>query len=567
MKKNKIAKMSLAVLSLTLLVGMTSEAAVKKVTITKPTSKSSYTMNRSKKNVTTTIKATVSVTKKSKKTLKYKSSNTKVLTVSSKGKVTAKAPGKATVTVTSAVNSKIKDTIKITVKQRVTGISAGSIDVAAGKKATIKYTVSPSNASSKAVTFKSSNTKIATVSSKGVVTGKKAGKAKITITAKDGSKVKRTINVDVKKKSVTSVSVSPSSRTLEVKGTVTLKSTVKPSGASTDVTYKSSNTRVATVDSKGKVTAKAPGRVTITVTAADGSKKSGRATITVIQSPTALTVSPASMTLYTSGTTTGRITTRLSPSTVTEKTITYTSSNTRVATVSTSGVVTAKGEGTARITVKTKNNLTRTVAVTVLPVQTLEINPDKYVQGTSYSFGVAANSYTPASLAGFLNNLAKSLYKVAPLTVARVGKATVEYNDVSYNAQISGNGLAVRKEGTQGTYTPIGEVITTRASELNITFTPVAGRSEMENYLNNVYTKMPRLDDLSYSGDITISSGRLRQTISNIRFDASARTLNYTLGGNPGSVKFAGNRTMVVTNGTVLASYLVSSSQGLITSN
>ncbi|MBQ9014992.1 MAG: Ig-like domain-containing protein [Firmicutes bacterium] len=66
-----------------------------------------------------------------------------------------------------------------------------------GKKKTLKATVSPSNAANKAVTWKSSNKKVATVTSKGVVKAKKKGKATITVTTKDGKK-KATCKITVK---------------------------------------------------------------------------------------------------------------------------------------------------------------------------------------------------------------------------------------------------------------------------------------------------------------------------------------------------------------------------------
>ena len=81
--------------------------------------------------------------------------------------------------------------IKLNVKSKIT--------LKKGKKKTIKYTVYPANAVNKAVKFKSSNKKVATVSKKGVIKAKKKGKATITITTVDGN-VKAKIKVTVKKK-------------------------------------------------------------------------------------------------------------------------------------------------------------------------------------------------------------------------------------------------------------------------------------------------------------------------------------------------------------------------------
>jgi len=93
-------------------------------------------------------------------------------------------------------------TAKATFGKYVTKITLNktSIKLKDGKTYTLKAKISPSNATNKAVTYKSSNTKYATVSSKGVIKTKRAGIGKtvtITVTAKDGSKVKKTCKVKI----------------------------------------------------------------------------------------------------------------------------------------------------------------------------------------------------------------------------------------------------------------------------------------------------------------------------------------------------------------------------------
>jgi uncharacterized protein YjdB len=144
---------------------------------------------------------------------------------------------------------------------------------------TLKATVSPSDATDKAVTWKSSNTKVASVSSNGKVTAKKVGTATITCTTKDGKKT-YTCKITVKTP-VTKVKLSKTKATLKKGKSVKLKATVTPSKAYQKVTWKSSNTKVATVSSSGKVTAKKKGTATITCTAADGSGKKVTCKITV----------------------------------------------------------------------------------------------------------------------------------------------------------------------------------------------------------------------------------------------------------------------------------------------
>ena len=158
--------------------------------------------------------------------------------------------------------------------------------------------------------------------------------------------------------SVTSVTVSPSSASLNVGQTTTLTATVAPSNATNkNVTWISSNTSVATVSANGTtctVTAKAAGTATITCTAQDGSGKKGTCTVTVTNPNvlvTSVTVSPSTSTLTVGSTAT--LTATVAPSNATNKNVTWTSSNTSVATVSANGTsctVTAKAAGTATIT-------------------------------------------------------------------------------------------------------------------------------------------------------------------------------------------------------------------------
>ena len=139
---------------------------------------------------------------------------------------------------------------------------------------TLTYTISPSNASVKEVSWESSSPSVATVSQDGKVEAIAEGTALITVTTKDGEK-KASCNVTVtaKKISVTGVSLDKMTLSLTEGETATLTATVSPSNATDkSVTWSSSNTSVATVSSSGVVTAKAAGSATITVTTTDGGK-------------------------------------------------------------------------------------------------------------------------------------------------------------------------------------------------------------------------------------------------------------------------------------------------------
>lgn len=189
--------------------------------------------------------------------VKWKSSNTKVATVSSSGKVTAKKAGSAKITAYFA-DSKgnmcygSEDSCTITVIKPSITLKPTSVTLKAGKTKTLTATV---KGPSKKVTWSSSNKAIASVNSSGKVTAKKEGT--VTITAKANGK-KAVCKVTVKP----TITLNCASLALNKKQTYMLKAAVK--GTSKKVTWSSSDKSIATVNSKGKVTAKQVGTAVIT---------------------------------------------------------------------------------------------------------------------------------------------------------------------------------------------------------------------------------------------------------------------------------------------------------------
>ena len=159
------------------------------------------------RNQTTTLKVSFAPGNVTNKNVTWKSSNTKVATVDKNGKVKGKSKGTTTITATTKDGSKksAKATIKVVNKILVTDISMDKkISLKAGKTKTLKVLYVPTNASTKKVTWTSSNRSVAVVSSKGVVKGKSKGTAIITATAKDGSKKSAKCTVKVTGNSKTS---------------------------------------------------------------------------------------------------------------------------------------------------------------------------------------------------------------------------------------------------------------------------------------------------------------------------------------------------------------------------
>lgn len=236
-----------------------------------------------------TVKATVTPANADNKTLAWTSSNTKIATVSN-GVVKGVKAGRVIITAKTTDGSNISATCTVTVKQPVTRISLSKkATMYTGKKLTLKAKVNPANASNKALTWKSSNTRIAKVASNGVVTGVKAGTVKITATAKDGSRKSATCTVTVRQ-SVSKITLSKTNVVLPKKGSsYNVRVTVAPKNAyNKNVAVKSAKTKVAKVSASTvksgktvKITAVKKGTTKVVFTAKDGSKKSAICKVTV----------------------------------------------------------------------------------------------------------------------------------------------------------------------------------------------------------------------------------------------------------------------------------------------
>lgn len=277
-------------------------------------------INKKKATITAGQTVRLSVSNAKPGSVKWKSSKSRVASVDKNGVVKGKKPGKAIIT--GSIGKK-KYKCRITVKAvKVKKIKiSGSKTVKVGSMISLSATVSPKNATNKKVTWKSGSKKVATVDKNGKVRGLKEGKTKITATAKDGSKISKSIVVQVVKDDdssndsdntedddstsksdaaensaakqtetpqtedpntipVTALSVSGDSSVI-VGQTLQLKVIVTPSNATNKgVTWTSLNGS-ASVDSSGKVTALKEGVAVILVVTKDGTNISAGKAITV----------------------------------------------------------------------------------------------------------------------------------------------------------------------------------------------------------------------------------------------------------------------------------------------
>jgi uncharacterized protein YjdB len=306
-----------------------------------------------------------------------------VATVSGSGLVTAQGGGTATITATSEGQS---GTAAITVTQPTfpvasVSVTPASLSLTVGQ--TGQLTATPRDAggsplTGRVVTWTTNSAAVATVNGNGLVTAQGAGTATITATSEGKS---ATAAITVTLVPVASVSVSPATLSLTVGQMGQLTAT--PRDASGNpltgrvVTWTTNSASVATVSSSGLVTGQGAGTATITATS-EG--QSGTAAITVTQ-PTvpvaSVSVSPPNLSLTVGQT--GQLTATprdASGNPLTGRVVTWTTNSAAVATVNSTGLVTAQGAGTATITATSEGRSgTVAIIVTLVPVAAVSVSP------------------------------------------------------------------------------------------------------------------------------------------------------------------------------------------------
>lgn len=287
-----------------------------------------------------------------------------------------------------------KSTVKsVVLKVNSKKVTKKTITLKKGEKATVKVTVKPSSAKKKIV-YKSNKKKVAQVSKKGVITAKADGTAKITVTVtgKDGKKKSTFVKVKVEDKkpdttpapttpttsatpsqpTVTSEPANPStpttpsqsvtpgvvevtdvvatmfpSTTIKVAGSALISAQVRPENATNKtLTYESLNPEIAVVNEVGAVVGTAEGNATIRVTAANGKFVDVQVVVTnaEVVPVTAVTMDKGSVEVTVSGTTTLKAT--VAPANATNKSITWSTEDPNIASVTQDGVVKGVAAGT-----------------------------------------------------------------------------------------------------------------------------------------------------------------------------------------------------------------------------
>jgi len=304
-----------------------------------------------KKGKSLTLTAKVYPTTLTDKSVKWESSNTKYATVSSDGKVTGVKVGTATITCNSVATG-LSTTCKVTIGAVTLDKKVAAIKK--GKTVTLTPTVYPSSLEDKSVTWKSSDETIATVSTTGKVKGIKYGTATITCTS-NATGLSATSKV-----TVGNVTLDKYEAIIKKGKMLTLTAKVYPTTLTDkSVKWESSNTQIATVTSDGQVKGIKVGTATITCTSvATGLSRTCEVTIG------AITLDQKQVAIKKGKTVT--LISKVYPTTLTDKSVIWKSSNTNIATVSDAGIVKGLRTGTVTITcTSVATGLTATCTVTV----------------------------------------------------------------------------------------------------------------------------------------------------------------------------------------------------------
>ncbi len=314
---------------------------------------------------TGSLTATVKPDNAKDKTVTWSSSNNSVATVDSNGKVTAVAAGTATITA-KAGTVEVSCTVTVPKKEVISITINENLSLKVGESCALSVTIEPNDAADKSLKWTSDTTSVATVDENGKVTAVAVGSAKITATSSNGKKAVCNVTVTENKISVTEISLNKTTLELTVEGTETLAATVKPDNASDKyVSWTSSDTAIATVDTNGKVTGVKAGTATITATTKDGGKKA-ECKVTIKEKTTEVSISldktSASMKVGDTLTLTAKVTPE-------GKKVIWKSSDETKAIVDANGKVTAKAEGKVDITATVENeNKSATCNITISKV-------------------------------------------------------------------------------------------------------------------------------------------------------------------------------------------------------
>lgn len=340
------------------------------------------------------LAGTISPSNSTNKTITWTSSNPSVATVDSFGTISAKSVG--TTTITASISG-FKATCKVTVTYSLSlkGISLNKTSLSIKEKNSEQLNViyNPSNTTNRKITWKSSNTNVATVDSSGRVTALSVGTATITAVSNDGGYVATCkVTVEEISKKVTNVTLDKNELNITAGETAELKATITPDYAENkNVIWKSSDEKIATVEN-GKVTAKYPGTVEIKVTSEDGGKEA-ICKVTVTSPPLeGISFGKTKLTVYTGSETDLELIT--TPKNAVLENPIWKSSDETIATVD-GGKLLALSIGTTTITVSNQDN-TMSADINIIVIEEPKEPLNITIEGYNLNFDPSTKNYNLA---------------------------------------------------------------------------------------------------------------------------------------------------------------------------
>ena len=365
-------------------------------------------------------------------------------------------------------------------------IAPSSLNLIVGETGQLTAAVAPDDATNPDVTWGSSDNKVATVSDKGLVSAVAAGSATITATA-DGKRAVCTVTVEEPAPlviPVSEVAIDITAVTLVEGESCQLTATVTP-GDATDasVVWSSSNNSVASVSEDGKVSAIAPGEATITAKAGG---KSATCLVTVQKAVVAVSgVTLDKTTLALTEGQLGQLAATVKPDDATDKTVTWSSSKTSVATVSDKGLVTAVSAGEATITAKAGGKSATclvTVTAKTIPVESLSWKQyaDVMEPGQTNTFVVTINpsNATDQNVTWTSSNTSVAIIANSSGTAANIKaiaggttniKATCGGKSVSMNVKVMSGVYSVLIKNNKDTWMEGNQLYLTEGEDYQLT--------------------------------------------------------------------------------------------------
>lgn len=382
------------------------------------------------------------------RTVQWTSENPAVATVSAIGAVTAVGTGTATIVATSTIDPRIKGTSEVRVlPARTVSISPVTSTVSIGGSRTLVASVNIETGLSTAVTWRSSDASIATVSGTGLVTGVSLGTVNI-IAVSVADTVRRFSATLTVTPSVNSITVSPTEMSLFPSERERATATVDVQGSlPRTVTWRSANTTIASVNASGDITGVAAGQTIIRAISTADTTKRAEIAVTVLPAPV-LAVSPGQATMASGESRT--FTALVNVAEGVDPGVMWRTNNSTVISVSQTGVVTAVGIGNATVTAVSVADTTRRANAIVAVVPT-----------------VRSLTLAQSAVNLFLGQAQQLNATIA--TDAGVSQTLIWRSSNTAAASVSGSGLVTAVAAGQTTITVLSSADTTKRATAAVT--------------------------------------------------------------------------------------------------